>query len=236
MKNNRIFEIDFLRVIAICLMIIFHLVYDLNEFAGIQINYEAPLWYYIGKASAITFIFVAGISSGFSRKPYIRGFKVLAFGMIITIITYFFDKSQYIRFGILHFLGVSMILFSVLNRFKKWQLIILSIICLAMGTISANSIVSTFLLIPFGFMYSGFNSMDYYPIFPYLSVFILGILAFKIYYYKGKSLFNLNYSTKFIKFVSSNSLIIYLIHQPVFLLIIYIINYLTTMSGGHGGR
>ena len=51
------------------LMVLFHLVYDLKEFAGVNIDYQAPLWFLIGKISALLFIFISGLSSGFSRSP-----------------------------------------------------------------------------------------------------------------------------------------------------------------------
>ena len=39
MGNRRIWELDFFRAIAIILMVIFHIVYDLNEFVGLDIDY-----------------------------------------------------------------------------------------------------------------------------------------------------------------------------------------------------
>lgn len=225
MKNNRIFEIDLFRVIAICLMIIFHFVYDLNEFAKVDIDYNGTLWHYIGEISALIFIFVSGVSSGLSRNCVKRGTKVFGFGMLLTIVTYFFDRTEYIRFGILHFLGIAMILSPLLNRLKKWQMISIGIISLLFGSFAANTIVSTFLLLPFGLVYNNFSSMDYYPLFPYLSVYILGILIFRIFYYKGDSIFKTNYNSKVIQYISKNSLIIYLIHQPILLSMIYIFKF-----------
>ena len=47
-----------------------------------------------GKASALTFIFLAGISSGFSKNTVRRGIKVLVFAMTITLITYIFLENS----------------------------------------------------------------------------------------------------------------------------------------------
>jgi uncharacterized membrane protein len=221
MKSGRIFEIDLFRVIAIILMITFHLVYDLNEFANIGINYSASPWHFIGAAAALTFIFVAGVSSGFSRNSFKRGIKVFGFGIIISIITYFLNPIEYIRFGILHFLGVAMIIFPLLNKLKKWQLLTLGVVSIVIGNLVANFTVHTHLLIPLGFMYSNFTTMDYYPIFPYIAVFIFGVFIFKSYYYKGKSLLKTNYNCRIIKFISKNSLNIYMIHQPILIAVIF---------------
>lgn len=119
MENRRIWEIDFLRAIAIILMATFHTVFDLKEFVGLDINYLSGFWYWESKASALMFIFFAGISSGFSKNTVKRGIKVLAFAIGITFVTYIFFREQYIRFGILHLLGTGMILFPLLKKMNN---------------------------------------------------------------------------------------------------------------------
>ena len=226
MGSRRIWEVDLLRAIAIILMATFHTVFDLNEFVGIDIDYLSGFWYWEGKVSALTFIFLAGLSSGFSKNPAKRGLKVLEFAMIITLATYLFYREQYIRFGILHFLGTSMILFPLLKKMNN-ILLFISAIVIALGAIPINNtLVDTGLLIPFGIMYRGFTTLDYYPLSPYLSMFILGILAYKIYYYKKQSLFKFSYENDYISMISKNSLAIYLIHQPIIIAVIYLTKFL----------
>lgn len=224
--KSRIWEIDLLRFAAIALMVTFHLVYDLNEFVGINIEYEFGFWDFVGAASAILFMFVSGISSGFSRNTFRRGLKVLGFGIIISIATYFFDSSQYIRFGILHFLGISMMLFPLLKKMNNWLLIIIGVLSFIAGKYIEGITVNTFLLLPLGFMYGGFASMDYYPLLPYISYFILGVLCYKLFYYKGRSLFRFSFNAGPVQEVSRHSLIIYLLHQPIMLSIIYLVSLL----------
>ena len=217
-------EIDVLRAIAIVLMVLFHLVYDLKEFAGVNIDYHSPLWFFIGKTSALLFIFISGISSGFSRSPVRRGLKVLFYGMGITVVTYLFMKDEYVRFGILHFLGVAMILSPLLLRLSSWTLWGLTGFSAVLGFWFKKQVLQTSLLLPFGLMYNGFGSIDYYPLFPYLAVTLLGILAYRYFYaQRTEPLFPFRLNSRLIKWVSRNSLGIYLIHQLIFLLIIYII-------------
>jgi len=207
-------------------MVIFHIVYDLNEFVGLDIDYLSGFWYWEGKTSALMFIFFAGISSGFSKNTVKRGIKVLIFAMVITLVTYIFFREQYIRFGILHLLGTSMILFPLLKKMNNILLLITAVF-IALAAISIKStLVDTGLLIPFGVIYRGFATLDYYPISPYLSVFILGILAYKMYYYKGQSIFKFHYKNEYLSMISKNSLAIYLIHQPVLVGMAIVINYL----------
>ncbi len=207
-------------------MVVFHLVFDLNQFAGFDIDYLSGFWYWVGKAAALTFIFLAGISSGFSKNTVRRGIKVLVFAMAITLATYIFFREQYIRFGILHFLGTSMIIFPMLKRMNN-ILLFSSAAVIALAAIPLNNVLlETSLLLPFGIMYKGFTSFDYYPLSPYLSVFILGILSYKVYYHKKQSLFKFSFENKGILMISNNSLAIYLLHQPIIIATIFAIKFL----------
>lgn len=217
-------EIDVLRAIAIVLMVLFHLVYDLKEFVGLNIDYQAPLWFSIGKASALIFIFISGLSCGFSRFPIKRGVKVLVCGMGITVVTYLVMKDDYVRFGILHFLGVTMILSPFLLALSSWILWGLVACSAVLGFWFKAQLLKTSLLLPLGLMYDGFSSIDYYPLFPYLAVTILGILAFRRFYARGtEPLISFQLNSRLIRWLSRNSLGIYLVHQPMILLIIFIV-------------
>ena len=225
MEKRRNFEIDLLRVIAIILMIIFHIIYDLNEFVGIDINYQTGFWYWIGRVAAFTFIFISGISSGFSKNSTRRGIKVLAFAIVITLVTFALIKEQYIRFGILHLLGTAMIMFPLLKRINNYILLFLSVIIIFISSIFDSVLVNTSILLPLGIMYGGFSTVDYYPIFPYLSAFIMGVIFYKKFYEQNQSIYKHNYENDFLILISKNSLIIYLIHQPIIVGIIILIRY-----------
>lgn len=217
-------EIDALRAVAIVLMVLFHLVYDLKEFAGVNIDYQAPLWFFIGKTSALLFIFISGLSSGFSRSPLRRGLKVLFYGMVITAVTYLFMKEEYVRFGILHFLGVTMILSPFIFKLSSRTLWGLVASCALLGFWFKGLVLETSLFLPFGLLYGGFSSIDYYPLFPYLAVTLLGILAYRHFYaLRTEPLFPFRLNSELTKWLSRNSLDIYLIHQPIILLIIFIV-------------
>jgi len=232
-KNKRIWEIDLFRAVAITLMVIFHFVFDLNRFAGLDIEYLSGFWFWVGRSSALIFIFLSGISSGFSRNTVKRGIKVFSFGMLITLVTYFIFKDEYIRFGILHFLGLCMVLFPLLKKLNNAVLLILAIIIAVAAIPLQNVLVDTFLLLPLGFMYDGFRSVDYYPLIPYLSVFITGVITYKVYYYKKQSLFRFSFENKVIRKLSQKSLLIYLVHQPVIVSVIYAVMYFSGSIPGH---
>ena len=65
MKKNsieRFWEIDFLRGIAIIMMVIYHLLYSLHYFSHYNINVYSGFWLYFARATAITFLFLVGVS------------------------------------------------------------------------------------------------------------------------------------------------------------------------------
>jgi len=230
LSGKRIWEIDFCRALAILLMIIFHLVFDLSYFLRFEINYLSGFWYWEGKAAALLFIFLAGISSGFSRNTVKRGLKVLGFGLVITLVTFVVFREQYVRYGILHLLGTGMILFPLLKRMPDvWLVLGAAVIAVAALPVQ-DILVETSIFLPFGLMYEGFSTVDYYPLVPYFAVFILGIVAYKKFYYQRKSLFpfynNESRVGKYITMISKNSLAIYLLHQPILLAIIYLLKFL----------
>ena len=223
MVKGRIPEIDALRVVAILLMIIFHIIYDLNVFGGVDVSYTTGFWMWVGKIAGLLFIFVSGISSGLSSKPVQRGVKVFGIGMIITVVTYFFLGDIYIRFGILHLLGTGMILSPLVRRLHSAVIVAGAGIIVFISNQISGIIVNTVVLLPLGLKYQGFRSADYYPLIPYLAVFMLGIVAYKLYYYQGKSLFRGNRENEFITKVSKSSLVIYLLHQPIIIAAILLV-------------
>lgn len=230
---NRLKEIDLLRALAIILMVAYHLAYDLKEYAGVNTNYEGPFWHRVGTLSALLFIFLSGLCSGFSKNPLRRGFQIFGYGMGITLVTYVFIRATYIRFGILHFLGIAMILTPLLKLIPSRLLALLSLLSALIGFQAKKIFVPVGYLLPLGLRSREFGSIDYYPLFPYLSVTILGILFYKYFFLEGqKPLFNKLQSLRFtgpyfriVEGLSKNSLAVYLIHQPIVLAGIFMFQY-----------
>lgn len=242
LSTKRIPEIDTFRTLALALMIIYHLIYDLDQWTNAALDVDTPFWFVIGKAAAILFIFLSGFSSGLSKRPVKNGLRVLFFGMIITVVTYVAFPEQYIRFGILHFLGVMMLLYPLVQKLPNSVLITLSVITIAIGFYIKDQVVNTPLLLPLGLMYTGFSTMDFYPLFPYSGVTLLGILYYRYFTHSknliatslhanSKSKHEPNIEAKMLHrkraaapvftWISRHSLSIYLIHQPILLAIIF---------------
>ncbi|MEA4900214.1 heparan-alpha-glucosaminide N-acetyltransferase [Desulfitobacterium sp.] len=219
--SSRIPGIDIARTFALILMILYHFIYDLDAYTPAPIRVDSRNWYIMGKLSAFLFIFLAGISSGFSHHPFRKAFRILFWALIITLATYIVMPGSYVRFGILHFLGVMALLYPFLHKQSTLFLILYSILALVLGFIFSRILISGPWLLPLGIYYPGITTIDIYPLFPYSAVSALGILYYRFKF--ASSDLPVSYPLpSIIEKMSKNSLLIYLVHQPILLTIIFI--------------
>lgn len=129
--KERFWEVDFMRGAAIIMMIVYHTVFDLSVFGGFTLDVFSGPWKLFARLTASLFIFIAGVSmylscskgGGFGR-PFRRGAKIFLIGMMITAFTYIFFRTDAILFGILHLIGLSILLSYSLVRKKRLCLIL----------------------------------------------------------------------------------------------------------------
>ena len=224
-QGSRIWELDFFRGIALILMIYFHIIYDLKEFYNLPIPYENGVNFYIGKFFAILFIFISGISSSLSTNNIKRGLKILGCGLILTIAVGLFNEAIHIKFGILHFLGICMLLFPLIVRVNKYVLLALGTFIIYPGRLISNIYTSLPFLFPIGIITDTFTSVDYYPLIPWLGIFLYGTALGKILYDERKqSLFPFSLADHLISKAGRHTLLLYMVHQPAILLILTLLN------------
>jgi len=239
--SGRVWQIDALRGVAMVLMTVFHALVDIRDFfAFADVRYYEPPLVFIGRSSAILFMFVSGISCRFSKNNVRRGAKVLLCGMAVTAATYFgfalfFGSSElYIRFGILHFLGSAMIitgLFDSLVKNEKTRQIamwIASPASLIAGRAFSQLRAGTPLLLIFGIAPAGFVSYDYYPIFPWIGIFFAGYAIGRIVVNNRQRLAAMKKSGAASAFCSLGriSLVYYLLHQPALIAVFFAFDFL----------
>ena len=238
--HDRIWEIDALRGVAVFFMVFFHLMVDLRDFYGYNILYYNPPGSLVGRVSALMFMFISGISCSLSSGNIKRGAKVFLIGMVVTVATFFYVPELYIRFGILHFLGSSMVLWGLIEKAaeKKKVKLAISIICIpisiVLGVIFDQVRVKNPYLFFLGLITPDFSTYDFYPLIPWIGVFLAGV-AFGITFYKDrrKSLFRfapVNMPKPAALFVRAlmitgkKSLVIYVAHQPLMIAILFLIH------------
>jgi uncharacterized membrane protein len=232
LKNkNRIWQIDFARGIAVIAMVALNAVILFSFFD--LIDTDITLLMVPAMITASIFIFLAGISLVLSNRKHkdlkhsiMRGAKVFAYGLIITVVSWFVASNYTVWFGILQLIGLSIIISSFLIKFKKLNLLIGSLVVI-IGVLIQNIIVDTPLLIWLGIKYAGFQTLDYFPIFPWLGIMLIGAAFGNILFYrKIKMGVPECICTRAISFLGRNSLIIYFLHVIIILIMVEILRYL----------
>lgn len=237
---KRFWEIDVLRGVAIVLMIFYHFLYDLDWLFGYNINFNSVWISLLQKIIAVTFFCLVGISLTLSYNKYNkvgmkrgfgkyleRGVLVFLLGLLITVITFVFLGEGFVVFGVLHFIGISIIISYPLIRYKYINLV-LGFLCLIVGNYITSIKVGFSWLLWLGIMPRKFFSVDYYPLLPWLGFIFIGIFLGNLFYRNHKQRFILkDYSKEkiieLLSFFGRNSLVIYLIHQPILIGIFYIL-------------
>jgi uncharacterized membrane protein len=237
--EGRFWELDLLRGCAVIMMVVFHLAYDLNYFGVYGLDMYSGFWFYLARITAGTFILLVGVSLSLSSerarllgqqrlfiKLLKRGLKIFALGLGITAATYLLIANGFIVFGILHFIGASIILaYPFLNM--KAQNIIIGLIIIAVGLYLQGMAVNFPWLLWLGLPPRDFYTLDYIPLFPWFGVILIGIFIGNTFYGGYRRRIDppdlSGYApTRFFILLGRISLPIYLIHQPVLIMILYL--------------
>lgn len=233
--KKRFWEIDFLRGVAIILMITYHFFWDLNFFTDIDVSWGSQSWMIFRTLIASTFLFLVGISlylsTYYSQRMFSkllkRGAYIFSLGLVLTILTKILFPERYISFGILHLIGTSIVLSYIFLRFKFLNLL-LGAMLIGGGFLLKGHTFDVSFLFFLGFSPENYYALDYYPIIPWFGVVLWGIFTGKILYQGKARQFpwpcrGENFLTKKFSFLGRNSLFIYFIHQPILFLLFYII-------------
>ncbi|MBN1220612.1 MAG: DUF1624 domain-containing protein [Anaerolineae bacterium] len=228
---------------AIVLMVFYHFMWDLNYFGLYRAYMLVGPWQIFARCIATMFIFVMGVSltlsynrawqagtSGLFRKFFLRGAKIFGWGLLIIGVTYFFIGRGFVIFGILHLLGLSIILAYPFLRWNKWASLTVGLVIIGLG-IYVDSLVVTYpWLIWLGVKQAGVYMVDYYPVLPWFGIALSGVFTGHWLYPRGARRFALpDFSqvapSRGLRFLGRHSLLIYLIHQPILIGIFFVLGY-----------
>jgi uncharacterized membrane protein len=234
-RNNRVLGIDQLRGWCIVYVMIYHIIFDIDEFLMPVAFFHTVWWEWIHTYFLAALFAVSGLSTGFSRDPLKAGVKLFFIGTAITMLSDIFTRGLYtIRFGVLTFLGVSMMIYCFIkpltDKFRPLPYCLITAL-IFIGLISPFPIYihsGITELYPLGIADSGFFSADYFPLLPHFFIFLFGTALIKPVREHKIPAFWYTASIKPINFIGRHSLIFYLAHQAVFIPITLLIAYFIT--------
>ena len=196
------------------------------------------------------FILIAGFCVRYSKDLSKRGLKLAIFALLISLFTIvllprFGIEDMIIWFGILHLLAIAKLLMAVWNKlFGKIPTLLglpLSLLLFHFTSTVGERYFSFFghlrlnlpaflyetnWLLPLGFHSESFTTWDYFPLLPFLFMFLFGVFLGRLASDKLPK-FCFRRMIVPLGWLGRHSLVVYLLHMPVFYFAIYVFNLLT---------
>lgn len=241
MNKQRFPFIDCLRGCAILVMIVFHICYDINEIKYLNTDWPYLPWVRAWQQCIVlSFIFISGLSFRLmsTSKRFNNGVKLLLVGETITLCTQFFMPQEQIIFGVITFLGCSLLLTTLgvklLEKYIQRIPLKPSMFFCAMAFILTYTVQTGLLklgpwillqwpeflyqnnLFVLGFPNDNFFSTDYVPLLPHIFMYWLGCGFYSLLIMYQPKLLELCPSTG-LSTLGKHGLVIYLVHQPILL-------------------
>jgi len=243
MKRHHI--LDQIRGLTLISMILFHAVWDLVYiFDRDWTWFYSPLAYVWQQSICWLFIALSGFCWSLGRHKLRRGLIVSGAGFLVSLVTELVMPDQRIRFGVLTLLGFCMLVMipleKLLSKIPSWAGLFGSFLSFLLirnindGYLGFEGLrfaklpdnlyhmgdIATFV----GFTDTRFYSTDYFSVFPWIFLFITGYYAYRLAMQYGllEKLSEWKPKGKLLGFMGRKSLIIYMLHQPVIYLILFV--------------
>ncbi|MBP5491544.1 MAG: DUF1624 domain-containing protein [Clostridiales bacterium] len=231
----------------------FILGYDVFAFIGAECTW---FWAFIHPFFICIFVGISGVCCQFSRNNFRRALKLGIIALLFSVATitadHFLHLGCAIYFNVLHMLTVATLLFAVIDHVEQKKtgsrnskggtlallLIVLLCIFLQHGLPLYNYTIKNNWVFILGIEpveSSRIIMGDELALFPWLGVFFVGVLLGRLVYTDKKTLFPntpkpvLAVSRPF-EWIGRNSLLVYIIHQPIVLGILYLLQYLGVLK------
>lgn len=235
---SRIGVFDLLRGISVISMVLFHYCYDLRFLAGQDLSWFSPPLIDIWRASiSWTFLLIAGCMCAQSKSNFKRAGRYGVVALLIYLVTYLAAVDVPISFGIIFCMAASTFIAALLKKLHLLPqgpvaAVLFFVLFLASRTIPQGSfgLGSHVVTVPdwlyqtewlswLGFPGPNFSSGDYYPVLPYTLLYLCGAAFGGWMTKKGYSSWARRAKVGPINFVGRHALAVYIIHQPVLLLL-----------------
>jgi uncharacterized membrane protein len=220
------------------LMVLYHLVFDLEYFAVYDIDVYSGFWLTVARAAASLFLLLVGLSlslshsrarllgqeDGFFFHLLKRSVGILGLALGVTVVTYLFIGKGFIVFGVLHLIGLSLLLAYPFLR-QHMANFVFGLLFILLGIYLQNISVGFPWLLWLGLAPHDFYSVDYFPVFPWMGVILVGMGLGSMFYpeYRRRIPLRDLAGSPFVRsltFLGRNSLTVYLVHQPVIIILL----------------
>ena len=226
---KRYAEIDLARLLAMLMMATYHCAFDLQEYYAWPLAVREGWWLMLQRATLILFLLVSGVSATLMRRAlharghanvigafWRRALRVLGAAMLVTIATYGFDPTTYVRFGVLHCIAVAWLMLPFLLPLGEAAAAI-GLLCIGIAQLHGG-IAGSSLLIPFGFPPPSFATVDYVPLLPWLGVILIGTAIGNFLYVRDhRGAWKMPEPLVTLSCPGRYALLFYLLHQPMIL-------------------
>ena len=263
-RRDRVGFLDEMRGLCIILMVIYHGIFSVVYVFGwdivlpsgtrfLSFVFNSLAFRFAQPFVAGIFIFISGIACRYSRSNFKRGLIALAIALAVSVVTIYilplmFPGYLAIYFGILHFMGTSMILFALLNRaLDKLSPGIGLVICMILFALTYNAKrgfigiyglweialpalwATNGWLIPIGFAAGG---ADHFPLLPWLFLFFAGSYLGVAFVKREMPAFFYRSHSRFFAAAGKRTIIIYVLHQPAIFGVLYTATLISTRLAG----
>jgi len=222
--QQRLILIDALRGVAIVLMVVFHLCYDLSYFGLVGFDfYNDSFWLNARTFILSSFLLLVGVSlvlssarGLFNRRYVWRLAYLTASALLVSLGTWWMFGERLVFFGVLHFIALASLLGLLFVRAGRFN-VVFGVVLILIGSQYQSTWFDEVGRRWIGLMTYKPGTEDYVPLLPWFGVVLLGIAA-------GPGLLRLAGRCELLRrnglvaglaFGGRHSLLIYLLHQPV---------------------
>lgn len=234
--KTRLRLFDILRGLSVISMMGFHAAYDLTAIYGMKLSWFQTPFIDIWRASiSWTFLFIAGVMCSFSRSNFRRSGRYLLVAALIWGATSAADIDTPISFGIIFCMGACTLIYALLQKANAlpcgwcWTAVFLACFLVLFGLPHGYLGIGPF-AIPLpkalyrisGLSWLGipgphFASGDYYPVVPFIFMYLVGASMGALWKKSGYPESVRKLSCPPLEFVGRHALAFYILHQPIIL-------------------
>lgn len=234
-KKERWNALDALRGLILLSMLFYHAGYDLVALFGVSAGWFFAWPGFLWQQSICWgFILLSGMSCRLSHSNARRGLLTLGCGLLVELATRLFLPQQIIRFGILHFLGCAALLWALaaplLDRLPAPALLAGSLALflltyalpwggLGLGPLRLVTLPSGLYASPWlfwlGLPAPDFYSADYFPLLPWLFLFVAGAALCRLLAAWPPFARAARTRVPMLSALGRHTLLVYLMHQPL---------------------